>query len=165
MSKILVVDDDPIVLAAFAEILGGLEHAVVTARRAETAIEHLQVEPFDLVLLDVRLPGMSGLEALQRIKQEHPKIPVIVMTGHGTMSTAVEATKLGAFDYQLKPIEPEPMLATIDKALEGVKLMRGQVALGLPSATAAGEAIIGQSAPMQGVYKAIGAWRIQMPPY
>ena len=113
MSKILVVDDEPAMLAAFKEILGGLDHEVVTARRAETAIEQLQSAHFDLLILDVRLPGMSGLQALRRIKLDHPKIPIIVMTGHGTMNTAVEATKLGAFDYQLKPIEPAAILATI----------------------------------------------------
>lgn len=156
MSRILVVDDEPTMLAAFQEILGGLEHEVMTARRAETAIEQLQGEPVDLVILDIQLPGMSGLEALRRIKQEQPKLPVVVITGHGTMNTAVEATKLGAFDYQLKPIEPDQMLATIEKALEGVRLMRGQVAFGTDAAATAGDAIIGRSPAMQEVYKAIG---------
>jgi nitrogen regulation protein NR(I) len=156
MSKILVVDDEPSMLAAFEEILGGLEHEVVTARRAETAIERLGGERVDLVILDIQLSGMSGLEALRRIRREQPKLPVVVITGHGTMSTAIEATKLGAFDYQLKPIEPDEMLATIERALEGVRLMRGQVAVGAEKATVTGEAIIGQSAAMQEVYKAIG---------
>jgi nitrogen regulation protein NR(I) len=156
MSKILVVDDEPAMLAAFEEILGGLEHEVVTARRAETALEQFQDAQFDLVILDVRLPGMSGLEALRRIKQDHPKVPIIVMTGYGTMSTAIEATKLGAFDYHLKPIEPDAMLATIERALEGVRLMRGKVAFGTEAATAARDAIVGRSPAMQEVYKAIG---------
>lgn len=156
MSKILVVDDEPNMLAAFEEILGGLEHEVATARRAETAIDELRRTPFDLVVLDIQLPGMSGLEALRRIKQDQPKLPVVVITGHGTMSTAIEATKLGAFDYQLKPIEPEQILTTIEKALAGVRLMRGQVAVGTGKATGSGDAIVGQSPAMQEVYKAIG---------
>lgn len=156
MSRILVVDDEPTMLAAFEEILGGLEHEVLAVRRAETAFEQLQAGPVDLVILDIQLPGMSGLEALRRIKQDQPKLPVVVITGQGTMSTAIEATKLGAFDYQLKPIEPDEMLATIEKALAGVKLMRGQVAVGTEKATATGEAIVGQSLAMQEVYKAIG---------
>ncbi len=156
MSKILVVDDEPNMLAAFEEILGGLEHEVVTMRRADTAIEQLQGIPFDLVILDICLPGMSGLEALRHIKQRHPKLPVIVITGHGTMTTAIEATRLGAFDYQLKPIEPDEMLATIKKALEGVRLMRCQVAVGVEKATTTEDAIIGRSPAMQEVYKAIG---------
>jgi len=156
MGSILVVDDEPAILAAFEELLGGLEHEVVTARRAETALEHLRSAPADLVILDIQLPGMSGLDALRLIKQQRPKVPVLVITGQGTMSTAVEATKLGAFDYQLKPIEPDEMLATVEKALAGVRLMRGQVAVGTGRATAAGDAIIGCSSVMQELYKAIG---------
>lgn len=156
MSKILVVDDEPAMLAAFEEILGNLQHEVVAARRAETALEQFAADSFDLVILDVHLPGMSGLEALRRIKHDRPKVPIIVMTGHGTMNTAIEATKLGAFDYQLKPFEPEAMLATIQRALEGVRLMHGKVAFGAEAAASAREAIIGQSPAMQEVYKAIG---------
>lgn len=156
MSEILVVDDDPSMLAAFEEILRGLEHEVVTAARAEAALERLHDRPADLVILDIQLPGMSGLEALRRIEQEYPKLPVVVITGHGTMSTAIEAAKLGAFDYHLKPIEPKQILATIERALAGVRLMRGQVAVGTTRATETGDAIVGQSPAMQEVYKAIG---------
>lgn len=156
MSRILIVDDDTAMLAAFEEILGGLEHDVVTARRAETAIKQLQGAAVDLAILDIQLPGMSGLEALRFMKREHPKLPVVVITGHGTMSTAIEATRLGAFDYQLKPIEPEQMLATIERALEAGRLMRGQVAVGMNETAITGDAIVGQSAAMQEVYKAIG---------
>ncbi|MBM4089586.1 MAG: sigma-54-dependent Fis family transcriptional regulator [Planctomycetes bacterium] len=156
MSKILVVDDEPTMLAAFQEILGELEHEVVTAQHAETAMEQLRCTQIDLVILDVRLPGMGGLDALRHIKRDHPKVPIIVMTGHGTMNTAIEATKLGAFDYHLKPIEPEAMLATIDKALAGARLMRRAVTLGAKDKLTAGDAIIGQSAAMQEIYKAIG---------
>ncbi len=156
MSKILVVDDEPSMLAAFEELLGGLEHEVATVGRADAAIELLRDAAADLVILDIQLPGMSGLEALGHIKRQHPKLPVIMITGHGTMSTAIEATKLGAFDYQLKPIEPEAMLATIVRALEGVRLMRGEVALGAGKEVAAAEAIVGRCPAMQEVYKAIG---------
>ncbi len=156
MGKILVVDDDPAMRAAFAEILGGLAHEVAVSPRAELALERLRAAPFDLVILDVRMPGLGGLDALRHIKQEHPRLPVIVMTGHGTMDTAIEATKRGAFDYQLKPIEPDAMLATVEKALEAVRLMRGQVAFGAEAPTLSGGAIVGQSPAMQEVYKAIG---------
>lgn len=156
MGRILVVDDESSMLAAFEEVLGGLEHEVVTAACAEAAIEHLQDAPVDMVILDIQLPGISGLEALRRFKQERPKLPVIVITGYGTMSTAIEATKLGAFDYQLKPIEPDALLATVERALAGVRLMRGQVALGTEKGAAAEEAIVGRSPAMQEVYKAIG---------
>jgi nitrogen regulation protein NR(I) len=155
MGTIVVVDDEPNMLTAFQELLGDLEHDVTTARRAETVLEQLD-DTVDLVILDVQLPGMSGLEALRQIKHKCPKLPVIIITGHGTMNTAIEATKLGAFDYQLKPIDPDAMLATVDKALTAARLMRGQVVVGAEKPDHGSEAIVGRSAPMQEVYKAIG---------
>src|SRR5574340_1777668 len=130
MSRILVVDDERNVLAAFEEILTSVGHEVVTSNRAAAAVEMLLDDQFDLAIFDIRMPGMNGLDALRQIKTCRPKVPVIIMTGQGTMETAIEATKLGAFDYHLKPFEPDEMLRTIDKALEGVRLMKGHVALG-----------------------------------
>jgi nitrogen regulation protein NR(I) len=156
MSRILVVDDEANVLLAFEEILGELGHEVITARRAEAALECLQSESFDLVILDIRLPGMDGLEALRRIRAARDSLPVIVMTGQGTMETAVEATKRGAFDYHLKPFDPAEMLRTVDRALASVQLMRGHVTLGREPAAAAGDTIIGHSPAMQEVFKTIG---------
>jgi len=157
MSKILVVDDEPSVLSAFQDLLGSGGHQVATARTAETALDLLGSDPFDLVLMDVCLVGMDGLEALRRIKARQPALPVIVMTGHGTMQTAIEATKLGAFDYHLKPFDPAEMLATIEKALESTRLTRSQVVIDPETVGAvAGDAIIGRSPGMQQVYKAIG---------
>ncbi len=156
MSRILVVDDERNVLSGFQEVLGTEGHEVLTARRAEAALERIETEQFDLVILDIRMPGMSGLDALKKIKDGHPKLPVIMMTGQGTMETAVEATKRGAFDYHLKPFEPADMLQTIEKALQCARLMKCHVALGRKGDVASSDAIIGQSAPMQEVYKAIG---------
>jgi nitrogen regulation protein NR(I) len=156
MNKILVVDDERNVLSGFEELLGSEGHLVTTARHAQEALEQIEAEEFDLVILDIRMPGMNGLDALQQIVQGHPKLPVIIMTGEGTMETAVEATKRGAFDYHLKPFEPTDMLQTIEKALQCTRLMKGHVALGRKDPAAAGDAIIGQSSPMQEVYKAIG---------
>jgi DNA-binding NtrC family response regulator len=99
---------------------------------------------------------MNGLDALERIKQRQPKLPVIVMTGRGTTDTAIEATKRGAFEYQLKPFEPADMLRTIAKALEGARLMRGEVALGPETMASSRDALVGRSAAMQQLYKAIG---------
>ena len=157
MSKILVVDDESSVLSAFEDLLGSGGHEVAAARTAEAALKLLTADPFDLVVMDICLLEMDGLEALRRIKHQQPALPVIVMTGHGTMRTAIEATKLGAFDYHLKPFEPAEMLAAIEKALESTRLTRSRVVLD-PDATGAvvGDAIIGRSPGMQQVYKAIG---------
>lgn len=156
MAKILVVDDERNVRQAFDEILSSKGHTVVSVRGAEDAMGFLQKGDFDLVILDICLPGMSGLDALGRIKQSQPKLPVIVMTGQGTTDTAIEATKRGAFEYQLKPLEPAEMLRTIAKALEGARLMKGDVALGPETIASQTEAIVGRSPAMQQLYKAIG---------
>jgi nitrogen regulation protein NR(I) len=156
MSKILVVDDERNVLAAFEKLLSSRGHEVTTERRAAAALERLQSESFDLVILDICMPGMNGLEALRQIKNHQPKLPVIIITGQGTMETAVEATQCGAFDYQLKPFEPEEVLGIIECALEGARMMKGHIAVGPEQDVPATEAIIGRSAGMQEVYKAIG---------
>lgn len=156
MSEILVVDDEPGVVQAFAEVLAESGHKVTAERQASAALERLNQEAIDLVIMDVCMPGMDGLEALDRIKRHQPKLPVIIMTGQGTMETAIEATKRGAFDYQLKPFEPEEMLEVVDRALECARITQRRVALGADRPSASGDAIIGQSAALQEVYKAIG---------
>jgi nitrogen regulation protein NR(I) len=156
VSKILVVDDERKVLAAFEQILGEQGHAVVSAVSAEDALEQLESGRFQLVIMDICMPGMNGLDALSRIRAVHPRVPVIVMTAHGTMDTAVEATRRGAFDYQLKPFDPGEMLQAAERALESARLMEQPVELDPKSPPEAVDAMIGRSPGMQQVYKAIG---------
>ncbi|HKD35454.1 MAG TPA: response regulator, partial [Pirellulales bacterium] len=156
MARILVVDDEPNVRRAFEELLLRRGHEVISARGAEEAFKRLIDADCDLVLLDICLPGMNGLDALARIKQFRSTLPVIVMTGQSTTNTAIEATKRGAFDYQLKPFDPPEMLRTIASALEAGRLVKGHVALGPQAAEPTADAIVGQSPPMQQLYKAIG---------
>jgi len=156
MGLILVVDDEPGVLNAFQELLTGLGHQVITASSGDGAIGCIQSHAPDVVVTDLCMPGMSGLEAFRQIRAENPKLPLIIMTGHGTMDTAIEATKLGAFDYQLKPFEPEAMVTAIERALESIRLMQRSVELNPRSPVAAADAIVGESPGMQEVFKAIG---------
>ncbi len=157
MSRILVIDDERSVRTAFVEVLGAEGHQVLGAESAESALQTLAAEPMDLVITDICLPGMNGLEALEQIRRLEPKLPVIVMTGFGTMQTAIEATKRGAFDYHLKPLDPAAMMLTIERALEAARLMRRQVEIGPEDLVApAVDAIIGRSGAMQQVYKTIG---------
>jgi len=156
MSRILVVDDERNILAAFEDILRSAGHTVAAEDSAGSALERLQREPFDLVILDICMPGEDGLDALREIKKHQIKLPVIVMTGQGTMETAIEATRRGAFDYQLKPFDPREMLRIVQRALDGARIMKGPVAVGPEPAAASGEAIIGRSPGMQEVFKAIG---------
>lgn len=155
MSKILVVDDEPNILGAFAELLGALGHETVTETRADSALARLEHEVFDLAILDICLPGMDGLEALRQIKARQLKLPVIIVTGQGTMETAIEATRRGAFDYQLKPFDPEEVLRSVERALSSARMMKGRVAVG-PEPDSSGEAIVGRCPSMQQIFKAIG---------
>ena len=129
---------------------------VVAAAGAEEAIERVKDASLDLVILDVCLPGMSGLDALARLRQAQPTLPVIVMTGQGTTDTAIEATKRGAFDYLLKPFDPAEMLRTIAKALEAARLMKVRLALNPETTLPAADAIVGRNPAMLQLYKAIG---------
>ncbi|MCL4503783.1 MAG: sigma-54 dependent transcriptional regulator [Deltaproteobacteria bacterium] len=156
MDKILIVDDEPQVRQSFEKILTVEGHAVKTAASGEAAVAAVQAEIPDLVIMDVRLPGMSGLEAFRIIHEIEPKLPVIIMTAYGTTETAIEATKLGAFEYVLKPLDVPDILTLIGQALEAGRCMRSRVEMAVEPGAAGADAIIGQSRVMQEVYKAIG---------
>jgi nitrogen regulation protein NR(I) len=156
MGHILIVDDDAQLRQSFEKILTAEGHTVKTASNGEAAIAMVQAAVPDLVIMDVRMPGMSGLEAFRAIHEIEPKLPVIIMTAYSTTDTAIEATKLGAFEYVLKPPEIPDMLVLISQALEAGRFMRSRVELDVAPDTTAADAIIGKSKPMQEVYKAIG---------
>ena len=156
MGAILIVDDDPRLRQSFEKLLTAEGHTVWTAPDGETALGLVKASPPDVVIMDIRMPGMSGLETFKAIHQIEPKLPVIIMTAFGTTETAIETTKLGAFDYVLKPFEIPDILALIAKALEAGRFMRSRIAVDLPPDKVSREAIIGKSKPMQEVYKAIG---------
>ncbi len=156
MGKILIVDDDPQLRQSFEKILTQEGHTVQTAASGEAALTRVQAEIPDLVIMDVRMPGLSGLEAFRAIHEIEPKLPVIIMTAFGTTETAIEATKLGAFEYVLKPFEIPDILALIGQALEAGRCMRSRVELDVAPSAAGADAIIGRSKAMQEVYKAIG---------
>jgi nitrogen regulation protein NR(I) len=156
LSTILIIDDDDQLRKSFHKLLTEEGYTVISAASGESALTLLKEELPDLVVLDLRLPGINGIETFRAIHQIEPKLPVIIMTAFGTTETAIEATKLGAFDYILKPFEIPDMLSIIQQALEAGRFMRAPVTLnGVPEADAK-EAIIGRSKPMQDVYKAIG---------
>ena len=156
MGNILIVDDDAQLRQSFEKLLTAEGHTVQTAGSGEAALKALQAGIPDLVIMDVRMPGMSGLEAFKAMHEMEPKLPVIIMTAFGTTETAIEATKLGAFEYVLKPFEIPDILALISQALDAGRCMRSRVELDVAPDTAAADAIIGKSKPMQEVYKAIG---------
>lgn len=157
MGTILVVDDDARLRQSFERLLSKEGHRVLLAPTGEAALELMRAQKVDIVVMDIRLPGMNGLETFLKMKEVDSKLPVIIMTAFGTTETAIEATKMGAFDYVLKPFEIPEMLAIIDQALEASRFMREKVTLDPSSENwEEGEALVGKSRPMQEVYKAIG---------
>ena len=156
MSTILIVDDDDQLRKSFHKLLVEEGYTVASAASGEDGLRNIQKSMPDLVVLDMRLPGMNGLETFRAIHRLEPKLPVIIMTAFGTTEHAIEATKLGAFDYVLKPFDIPGMLGIIRQALEAGRFMRSPVDMdGSPGKTSR-EAIVGRSRSMQDVYKAIG---------
>src|SRR5438874_5493041 len=115
---LLVIDDDDSILYAFSETFRAPDVTLVTAGSGAEGLKlAAQIRP-DAVILDVALPDMSGIEAFRRVRQADAKVPVIVITGHGTTDTAIEAMKLGALDYLLKPLELDQLSALVQRAFE-----------------------------------------------
>lgn len=115
--SLLLVDDEQVFLDIMAQRLKRRGFTVTTANDGETALSHLQAGAIDVVVLDVAMPGMSGIETLQAIKKQQPLIEVVMLTGQATVATAVEAIRQGAFNYLKKPCEIEDLLAQINNAL------------------------------------------------
>ncbi len=156
MEKIVIVDDDLTLVHFLKKTLMLKGYQIFTYPNGREALEGIK-EDCDLVLLDNRMPDLSGLEVLRRLKKNYPKVPVIVMTAFGTTETAIEAMKLGAFDYLLKPFELEDIFELVRRGLEAGKLMKRAVAIPtLAESPEDSDQMIGKSRPMQEVYKMIG---------
>jgi len=119
---LLIVDDDSTHRTMLRTLIGGWGYDVVEADDGSTAIETVQKRPFDLVLMDVRMLKVSGLEALEEIKAFNPAIPVTIMTAYSSVETAVEALKKGAYDYLTKPLDFDKLRLTIERAMEHTRL-------------------------------------------
>jgi nitrogen regulation protein NR(I) len=156
MSTILIIDDDDQLRKSFHKLLSEEGYTAQGAASGEAGLEIIKSRLPDLVIVDIRLPGMNGLETFEAIHALEPKLPVVIMTAYGTTETAIEAIKMGAFDYILKPFEIPDMLAVIKQALEAGRFMRTPVQMDVSLNKAGQEAIVGRSKPMQDVYKAIG---------
>ncbi|TLY24159.1 MAG: sigma-54-dependent Fis family transcriptional regulator [Nitrospirae bacterium] len=123
MATILLIEDNERMAQVLARHMEMEGHAVVLVADGEKGIEEFRRQKVDLVLTDLKLPGKSGVEVLQAVKEENPMIPVVVMTAHGTIETAVKAVKEGAFDFLQKPVDPDHLLIIIGKALEARQLV------------------------------------------
>jgi two-component system nitrogen regulation response regulator NtrX len=123
-TSVIIVDDEESILRSVAEILGDEGYAATTASDGEAALALIDREPPDLVLLDVAMPGRDGLSVLEELKRRRPDVPVIIMSGHGTIDTAVRATKLGAYDFLEKPLSYDNLLLCVQRGVESARLER-----------------------------------------
>ena len=121
-STILVVDDDLAHRTMLKTLIGGWGYNIVEADDGEKAIEAVHQKAFDLILMDIRMVRVSGLEALKEIKKLNPAIPVIIMTAYASVETAVKALKEGAYDYLTKPLDFDELKFTIERAMEHTRL-------------------------------------------
>ena len=156
MRTILIIDDDDQLRLSFEKLLTEEGYNVENAPSGELGLKFLSEKVPDLVILDMRLPGINGFETFKAIHEIEPKLPVIIMTAYGTTGIAIDATKMGAFDYILKPFDIPDMLNIISKALEAGRFMRSPVKVNAIPDGFSQEAIIGHSIPMQALYKTIG---------
>jgi two-component system nitrogen regulation response regulator NtrX len=147
VSRILVVDDEESIRRSLDGLLSDEGYRVETAGDGEEGLRRLEAEPPDVVLLDVALPGRDGLEILEAMRRARPGLPVVMMTGHGTIETAVRATRLGAFDFLEKPLSVDKLLLTLSHALEQHRLERENERLRADALRA--HEILGESPPMR----------------
>jgi two-component system response regulator PilR (NtrC family) len=156
MSKILVVDDEQSIRDFLAIMLKKDGYEAVTAGNGADALKAVQTEIFDLVITDVKMPGTDGIEVLKTIKEISPETVVIMITAFATAETAVEAMKLGAYDYIIKPFKVDELKIIINNSLEKHHLRKENILLKRQIASNAGfENFIGKSGPMQKVFSLI----------
>ncbi|MBY0458198.1 MAG: sigma-54 dependent transcriptional regulator, partial [Gemmataceae bacterium] len=154
---LLLIDDEPAIRHALAKAFHPPEYRTVVAGTAAEGLERLLADRPDVVVLDVHLPDADGLQAFDRVKAADARVPVVLVTGHGTTDLAIEAMKRGAFEYLLKPLRYDRLREVIDRAAATSRLMT------VPAVVADGaavpdraDALVGRCEGMQDVYKAIG---------
>lgn len=156
IAKILIVDDETIMRESLAGWLERDGHAVQTARSGEEALRKCKENHFDILLLDIKMEGMSGLEVLRRVKESDADVAVVMITAYGSIATAIEAMKNGAFDYMLKPFDPNELGVLIEKIIRHQQQARENLYLKEQfKERTRFENMIGQSEPMQKVFDLI----------
>ena len=126
---VLIVDDQPNMRRVLGALIKRRGHAVLQAGDGQAALEVLSREPVDAVLTDLKMPHMNGLELLEAVRKRHPSVPIILLTAHGTVGSAVEALKCGAFDYLTKPFDPDEIQQVVDKAVRTHELQEAEASV------------------------------------
>jgi len=154
-AHILLIEDDSSLAANLGDVLKEDGFQVTVCHRGDEGLRRAGKDECEVVLTDLRLPGLGGLELVRQLHETQPRLPVVLMTAHGTIETAIEATKLGAYDYLQKPFEMPVLISLLHRAVEAGRLMREPVTL--PNAPVESRtALVGTSRAMQDVCKEIG---------
>lgn len=154
--SIMIVDDEEIIRESFLHWFEKYGHRVAVAASGFEALEKLEKVPFELLFVDIKMPGMNGIELLEKVKEEYPETIVIIITAYGSIETAVTAMQMGATDYLLKPFKPEQLSLVIEKAAHQKRLVSEyEYVKGRLDEITRFDNIIGQSAPMQKVFELI----------
>jgi two-component system response regulator AtoC len=154
--RVAVIDDEPIACREIQRSLKKENLTVETFAEGESALQRMQQAPFDLVLCDLRLPGISGMDILKKVKTRYPQMEVIVITGYSSVDSAIEAIRAGAYHYLTKPLKINELRVLVGRALEKVKLIREKEALKKALFTQSRSSdLIGHSRAMQEVFKLV----------
>ncbi len=157
MQRLLVIDDETSILRAFERAFASKTTQVLTAENASEGERIFSGSKPDVVVIDLSLPDKSGIDCFRNLRDIDPRVPVIFITGHGTVESAIEATKLGAYDYLFKPLELDEIRLLLEKAFKLSRMVRVQPVIAENEETEAeADAIVGRCHAMKEVYKAIG---------
>jgi nitrogen regulation protein NR(I) len=152
--KLLLIDDDAGIRNTLQRVFSGEGYQVTTAERGDEGLERTARETFNAVITDLRMPGVNGMELVQRLHRLQPRLPIILVTAFGTAETAIEATKFGAYDYLIKPFDIPQLIELVRKAVETNRIVSEAVAFG--DSRPPRDALVGHSSAMQAIYKEIG---------
>ncbi|HTL73037.1 MAG TPA: sigma-54 dependent transcriptional regulator [bacterium] len=153
-AKILLVEDDSAIVATLRRVLTGENYDVTIEKSGDAGLASAKASAFDVVITDLKLPGIDGLELVRQLHAARPRLPILMMTAHGTTETAIEATQSGAYDYLLKPFEIPELLKLVEQAVAASRLMTEPIQIGQSGHSR--HAIVGNSRAMQNIYKEIG---------
>ena len=155
-ASILIADDDPVALELLAEVLTGEGHRVRAARGGEECLRFADAEPFDLAIVDLRMPGLDGIQVMRRLASVQPGVPVLILTAFATIDTAIEAIREGAYDYLSKPFRMEEIKLVVRRTLDARRLARENVQYRHELQDRYGtQNLVGQSPSMVEVYKLV----------
>ena len=153
-ARILLIEDDSGITDTLQRVLAAEGHEVAIEKRGDDGLARAVKDSFNLVITDLKLPGLNGLELVRQLHTSKPRLPIILVTAFGTTETAIEAMKVGAYDYLLKPFNIPQLIELVHKAADSNRRMSEPVGLGETSQSR--DALVGRSQAMQDIYKEIG---------